>query len=151
MILAYFPYQSYRDIMDWVGTFWNTPKTIRKSESKERRWNERDGKTKPFEKHAYRTYVLKNLDSLTKMKIKVRDWVEDYEKENNIIQKWTRVLVTSKTWKTNLHLNRNTIEPHFPKCLISLWCLSLWFSQTRCLHSHTHLTLAASELRAKGE
>ena len=30
------------------------------------------------------TYVLKNLDSLTKMKIKVRDWVEDYEKENNM-------------------------------------------------------------------
>ena len=136
--------------MDWVGTFWNTPKTIRKSESKEeRRWNERDEKTKPLKVTLTKLMCFKNIDPLTKMKIKVRDWVEDYEKENNIKQKWTRFLVTSKTWKTNLHLNRNTIEPHFPKCLISLWCLSLWFSQTRCLHSHTHLALAASELRAK--
>ena len=62
-------------------------------------------KTKPLRIMLTTTYVLKNLDSLTKIKIKVRDWVEDYEEENNIIQKGTRVLVTSKTWKTNLHLN----------------------------------------------
>ena len=93
MILAYFPYQSYRDIMDWVGTFWNTPKTIRKSESKEeKRWNERNGKTKPLKVTLTKTYVLKNLDFLTKIKIKVRGWVEDYENLKEQIQNWTRVL-----------------------------------------------------------
>ena len=59
---------------------------------KKRRWNERDGKTKPLKVTLAKTYVLKNLDFLTKIKIKVRDWVEDYEKLKEQIQKWTRVL-----------------------------------------------------------
>ena len=31
-----FSLPSYRDVMDYVGTVWNTPKIIRKSESKNR-------------------------------------------------------------------------------------------------------------------
>ena len=48
--------------------------------------------------------------------------------------------------------NRNTHNPYFPKCLNKLMMFKLIvFPKTQVFNSHTHLTLAASELRAKGE
>ena len=46
---------------------------MRKSESYEEEEMKMNRKTKPLRNMLTTTYVLKNLDSLTKMKIKVRD------------------------------------------------------------------------------
>ena len=48
--------------------------------------------------------------------------------------------------------NRNTHNTHFPKCLNKLMMFKLmFFPKTQVFNSQTHFTLAASELRAKGE
>ena len=52
--------------------------------------------------------------------------------------------------------DQSTPQPKYyrtslPKVFDKLMMFKLMISQTRCLHSHTHLALAASELRAKGE
>ena len=43
-------------------------------------------KTKPLRIMLTTTYVLKNLDSLTKIRMRLGDWVEGFEKENNMKQ-----------------------------------------------------------------
>ena len=58
---------------------------MRKSESYEEEEMKMNRKTKPLRNMLTTTYVLKNLDSLTKIRMRLGDWVEDYEKENNII------------------------------------------------------------------
>ena len=45
---------------------------MKKSESNEEKEMKRNGKTKPLRIILTKTYVLKNLDFLTKIKIKVR-------------------------------------------------------------------------------
>ena len=65
---------------------------MKKSESNEEKEMKRNGNTKPLRHILTKTYVLKNLDFLTKIKIKVRGWVEDYENLKEQIQNWTRVL-----------------------------------------------------------
>ena len=45
---------------------------MKKSESNEEKEIKRNGKTKPLRNMLTETYVLKNLDFLTKIKIKVR-------------------------------------------------------------------------------
>ena len=65
---------------------------MKKSESNEEKEMKRNGKTKPLRNILTKTYVLKNLDFLTKIKIKVRGWVEDYENLKKQLQNWTRVL-----------------------------------------------------------
>ena len=65
---------------------------MKKSESNEEKEMKRNGKTKPLKNILTKTYVLKNLDFLTKIKIKVRGWVKDYENLKEQVQKWTRVL-----------------------------------------------------------
>ena len=65
---------------------------MKKSESNEEKEMKRNGETKPLRNILTKTYVLKNLDFLTKIKIKVRGWVEDYENLKEQIKNWTRVL-----------------------------------------------------------
>ena len=49
------------------------------------------------------TYVLKNLDSLTKIRIRLGDWVEGFEKGNNIkYRKELEFWVYLKDCKINL-------------------------------------------------
>ena len=57
---------------------------MKKSESNEEKEMKRNGKTKPLRNILTETYVLKNLDFLIKIRMRLEDWVEGYEKENNI-------------------------------------------------------------------
>ena len=58
--------------MDYVGTVWNTPKIIRKSESKNR--DEMKERERLNHKNILTDFFkLKNLDSLTKTRIRLGD------------------------------------------------------------------------------
>ena len=57
---------------------------MRKSESYEEEEMKMNRKTKPLRNMLTTTYVLKNLDSLTKIRMRLGDWVEGYERGNNM-------------------------------------------------------------------
>ena len=59
---------------------------MRKSESYEEEEMKMNRKTKPLRNMLTTTYVLKNLDSLTKIRMRLGDRVEGFEKENNMKQ-----------------------------------------------------------------
>ena len=50
-------------------------------------WRKRDERDEGtiLLKYTYQNLVLKYLDFLAKIRIRLEGWVEDYEKENNII------------------------------------------------------------------
>ena len=75
---------------------------MNKSESYEEEEMKMNGKTKPLRNMLTETYVPKNLDSLTKIRMRLGDWVEGFEKENNMKQMKQSFGFTSKTCKTNL-------------------------------------------------
>ena len=67
---------------------WNTPKNhLWKGESiEEKEMKEmKEMKELFFLKYTYQNLLLKNLDFLTKIRIRLEGWVEDYENLNKII------------------------------------------------------------------